>query len=103
MARCRLQSDFSFSTRTALSVDEILHLLDFCLNATYLSLRGEIYKQTFGTAMGSPMSVVVANLVMEDVEERALATFDVKLPFWKHFVDDAVVAFLLVELMHKQH
>ena len=38
--------------------------------------------------MGSPVSVAVTNLVMEDVEDRALETFDIQLPFWKHFVDD---------------
>ena len=38
--------------------------------------------------MGSPMSVSVANLVMEDVEERALVSYDVELPFWKRCVDD---------------
>ena len=38
--------------------------------------------------MGSPVSVSVANLVMEDVEERALASFDIQLPFWKRYVDD---------------
>ena len=47
----------------------IVTLLKFCLNATYLSFRGEFYQQTYGTAMGSPVSVAVANLVMEDVEE----------------------------------
>ena len=31
-----------------------------------------MYKQVHGTTMGSPVSVVVANLVMEDVKERAL-------------------------------
>ena len=38
--------------------------------------------------MGSPVSVAIANLVMEDVEERALASYDIQLPFWKRYVDD---------------
>ena len=40
--------------------------------------------------MGSPVSVAVANLAMEDVENRALETFDIHLPFWKRFVDDVL-------------
>ena len=71
-----------------MSVDEIIQLLEFCLNATYLAFRGNVYKQVFGTAMGSPVSVTVANLVMEEIEEKALSTFDIKLPFWKRYVDD---------------
>ena len=38
--------------------------------------------------MGSPVSVMVANIVMEDVEERALAFYEIQLPFWKRYVDD---------------
>ena len=38
--------------------------------------------------MGSPVSVTVANLAMEEIEEKALSTFDNKLPFWKRYVDD---------------
>ena len=38
--------------------------------------------------MGSQVSVSVANLVMEDIEERALSTFSVSLPFWKRYADD---------------
>ena len=33
--------------------------------------------------MGSPVSVTVANLVMEDVEQRALTTYASPPPFWK--------------------
>ena len=79
-------------TRTSLTVQEVVRLLSFCLNATYLSFRGEHYQQTFGTAMGSPVSVTVANLVMEDVEGRALATTDIPLRFWKRYVDDTCTA-----------
>ena len=38
--------------------------------------------------MGSPVSVVVANLVMEHVETSALSTFPHKVLFWKRYVDD---------------
>ena len=50
-----------------------------------MSFRGRFFQQTYGTAMGSLVSV---SIVMEDVEERALATYDVQLPFWKRYVDD---------------
>ena len=51
-----------------------------------------MYQQTFGTAIGSPVSVIIANLVMEDVEERALATTETPPRFWKWYVDDTCTA-----------
>ena len=41
---------------------------------------------------GSPVSAVIANMVMEDVEQRALATSPVKPFFWKRYVDDVISA-----------
>ena len=38
------------------------------------SYEKEHYQQTFGCAMGSPVSATIANLVMEYIEESAIAT-----------------------------
>ena len=64
IARRRLENDPSLQDRTDLNIDDIVDLLTMCLDATYLSFRGKVYRQVHGTAMGSPVSVVVANLVM---------------------------------------
>ena len=42
--------------------------------------------------MGSPVSAVVANLVMEDLEKRVLSTSPSQLCFWKRYVDDVCAA-----------
>ena len=42
--------------------------------------------------MGSPVSVVVANLVMEDIESRALSSFSPSPVFWKRYIDDVCCA-----------
>ena len=65
-ANRRLSSDDTLPSRSSLSVQELLSLLEFCVKATYLCFRGRLFKQTYGTAMASPVSVLVANLVMED-------------------------------------
>ena len=41
--------------------------------------------------MGSPVSTVVANLVMEDIENRAQSTFHSRPKLWKRWVDDTFV------------
>ena len=42
--------------------------------------------------MGSPVSAVIATLVAEDNEYRALTTAAVSPSFWKRFVDDVISA-----------
>lgn len=88
----RLEMDETLEEHTILSSSSILNVLKMCLEATYFVYRGDNYQQVFGTAMGSPVSVTVANLIMEDVEERALATFHTPPRFWKKNVDDVCVA-----------
>ena len=63
-----------------------------CLTSTYFQNNGKHYKQLHGTAMGSPVSVVVAEIVMQHVEERALATCRQTIPLWLRYVDDTFTA-----------
>ena len=92
VAQQMLSEDKALSSSTSFNVQEVVKLPRFFLSATYLSFQREYYQQTFGTAMGSPDSVTVANRVMEDVKDRALATTNVDVNFWKTYVDDTCVA-----------
>ena len=55
--RERLEQDDDLKNRTRLSIDDILKLTEFSLSSvSYFSYSGEIYRQRFGMAMGSPLS-----------------------------------------------
>ena len=56
--RERLENDNTLKQRTKLDVDDIMELLEFVLTTTYFSFRGEICKQKFGAAMGSPLALL---------------------------------------------
>ena len=73
---CRwLLEDETLKDMTFLTVGHIIMLLQLCLDATYMSFQGYYYRQSFGTAMGSPVSVTAANLVTEEIEESSLTSF----------------------------
>ena len=75
-----------------LPTDDLMDLLHLCLTSTYFQYNGKHYKQLHGTAMGSPVSVIVAEIVMQNIEEQALATYSETLPLWLRYVDDTITA-----------
>ena len=80
------------TVKLPLPTEDILDLLNLCLTSTYFQYNGKHYKQLHGTAMGSPVSIVVAEIVMQHIEERALATCRQTIPLWLRYVDDTFTA-----------
>ena len=80
------------TVKLPLPTEDIMDLLNLCLISTYFQYNGKHYKQLHRTAMGSPVSVVVAEIVMQHVEERALATCRQTIPLWLCYVDDTFTA-----------
>ena len=55
-----------------MSIPQIVTLLEVCLKNTYFIFQGKYYEQVHGAAMGSPISPLIANLFMEELEVKAL-------------------------------
>ncbi|XP_068756304.1 uncharacterized protein [Montipora capricornis] len=87
--RKKLEDDLSLHSRTNLDIKDIISLLNFVLSNNFFVYNDTIYKQIHGCAMGSPVSPVVANLCMEEIEKTAINTSTVSPKFWKRYVDDS--------------
>ena len=94
-----LQKDPSLKNRTTMNIRQITSLLEFCLRSTYFTFQNKYYEQIEGTAMGSPISPIVANLYMEDLERKAIQSAPHPPAFWKRFVDDT---FVIIKSSHKE-
>jgi len=61
--------------------DEFLSALKFILESSFFTFNNIIYKQSFGTPMGSPLSPTVADIVLQDLENKVLASLKFIPPF----------------------
>jgi len=80
------------STSCNIPKDQFLDAVKFVLESTYFSFDNQIYKQNYGTPMGSPLSPIIADIVMQDLEREVLETFEFEIPFYYRYVDDIVLA-----------
>ncbi|XP_018373120.1 PREDICTED: uncharacterized protein LOC108767647 [Trachymyrmex cornetzi] len=74
------------------SQSEFVEAINLVLDSTYFLFDGTIYKQNFGTPMGSPLSPIVADLVMQKLEKVALSSYNNEVLFYYRYVDDLLAA-----------
>ena len=74
-----------------ITLTDIMTALNLWFDNTYLYFRGKFYRQIFDVAMGLPIFVIIANLVMENVEEEAMSTFLSPPKFRRRYADDKFV------------
>jgi len=77
---------------TKIPKNEFLSAITFVLSSTHFTFNSIIYKQTYGTPMGSPLSPVIADAVMQDLETVCLNMINCHLIFYYRYVDDIVMA-----------
>ncbi|EJY57408.1 AAEL017571-PA [Aedes aegypti] len=79
---------------TKLDEESFTEMVKIVLDSTYFQYKGKFYKQKFGIPMGSPISPVVANIVLERIEKDALeklCTRGIVPRFFKRYVDDCLL------------
>ena len=78
--------------KTNINLDLFVEMVEFCMEASYFRYKNKFYLQTYGTAMGSPLSPILAEIVLENIIDRALASIPFKIPFLRKYVDDFLMA-----------
>ena len=86
-----LQKDISLSARCELSINQMITVLEFSLNTTYVVCDSVFYHQIRCATMGSPISLWVANLAMDDLEETPLDSAHTKPHGWYNYVNDTFI------------
>ncbi|XP_044757770.1 uncharacterized protein LOC123315929 [Coccinella septempunctata] len=77
---------------TDLTKVEFMKAIDFCITNSYFQFEDSFYSQIDGCSMGNPLSSVLAELVMEDLEKTIIEKLIFKINFFKRYVDDCITA-----------
>ncbi|XP_058832904.1 uncharacterized protein LOC131690856 [Topomyia yanbarensis] len=75
-------------TNTSICLDLFWEITEFCIDCSYFAFQGGYYKQKFGTAIGNPLSPIIADMVLEDLLNEALTVVNIPIPYLKKYVDD---------------
>ncbi len=67
-------------------------MISLIFNSTYFQFDGKFYKQIFGLPMGSPLSPILSDMVVQDLENEILSSLKFQIPVYYRYVDDLLLA-----------
>lgn len=73
---------------TNLPKEEFVAGINLVLDACCFQIKYELYRQLFGSPMGSPASPIFADLILELLEEEVINKLKLKLLFFWRYVDE---------------
>ncbi|BHF58455.1 hypothetical protein SprV_0100140700 [Sparganum proliferum] len=85
---CKRLEETYDETQNTLKIEHLMRLFEFC-QQTFFTFAGETYEQIKGTPMVSPVSGLVAELVLQELERIAFLQHEPV--FWRRYVDDTFV------------
>ena len=76
--------------------NEFVEAVRFLLESTFFTFDNQIYKQKFGTRMSSPLSPVIVDIIMQNLEKSILddiSIIEFPVKFYYRYVDDIVILY----------
>ncbi|XP_029161095.1 uncharacterized protein LOC114932855 [Nylanderia fulva] len=88
LALTAVEKRWTYITKnTDLTLPQFLHALSVVLDLTSFEFGGKYYEKIFGCPMGSPLSPILADLVMDELETQCLSKLNC-IPVFYRYVDD---------------
>ena len=74
----------------ALDHDKFFDFLSLYLDNSYFIYGNNVYSQTTSLAMGSPLSAIISQIVLDDLFSTIKEKFNLEIKFTCKFVDDSL-------------
>ena len=75
---------------TSVTKNETKEMLILCTKNVHFTFESRTYVQTDGVAMASPLGLVLADIVMIELENSLLPKLTKYITFWKRYLDDTI-------------
>ena len=66
------------------------NLVNLCTKNIQFTFNTDIYQQKDGVAMGSPLGLVLAGIIMVELQNSVVPQLNSHLRCWKPYVDDTL-------------